>query len=41
MIKSEAFSGEYKIKATGEIRKLVRVYDETQQENLRVFESCE
>ena len=39
MIKSEAFSGEYKIKATGEIRKLVRVYDETQQENLRVFEA--
>ena len=39
MIKNEAFSGEYKIKATGEVKKLVRVYDETQQENLRVFEA--
>lgn len=39
MIKSSAFSGEYIIKATGEVKKLVRVYDETQQDNLRVFEA--
>ena len=39
MIKDKAFSGEYIIKATGEIKNLMRVYDETQKENLKVFEA--